>query len=102
MTALGQKRTSVERVGMSALCQKRTSTEPLDQVCWCVSTQQSESHCDKTGDNSSDGIQEGPSDIVVGLLLLEPLRFRFITKTPPLSLQFISEAIAAGRALAAG
>jgi hypothetical protein len=57
-----------------------------------------------TGDHSSDGNQEGPSDIVVGLLLLEPLRFGFITqptkrRLPP---QFISEAIAAGRALAAG
>jgi hypothetical protein len=67
----------------------------------CINPQ---SHCDKTGDHSSDGNQEGPSDIVVGLLLLEPLRFGFITQPTKrcLPLQFISEAIAAGRALAAG
>ena len=41
---------------------------------------------------------------MVGLLLLEPLRFGFVTQPTKrrLPLQFISEAITAGRALAAG
>jgi hypothetical protein len=56
-----------------------------------ASTQLRQTNRDKTRDNSSDGDLQGPPDIVVSLLLLEPPRFSFVTqptkRRPPL--QFI-------------
>src|SRR5262249_264487 len=39
-----------------------------------------QTHRNETGDHNGDGNQECPPDIVVSLLLLEPLRFSFITQ----------------------
>jgi hypothetical protein len=44
------------------------------------SIQKRQAHTDKADDHNSESANEGPLKIVVGVLLLEPLNFNFITR----------------------
>ena len=57
--------------------------------------QKRQAHPDEADDHSSDSGEEGPPDIVVGLLLPEPPRLSFITQPTKrcLSFRFIGDAI---------
>jgi len=67
-----------------------------------TSTQKRQTQRNETGDHNSDGNQECPPDIVVCLLLLEPLRFGFIIQPTKRCLPFLIGEDTAGERVAEG
>jgi hypothetical protein len=45
-----------------------------------ASVQKRQAHADKADDQNSDSAEPGPPDIMMSVLLLEPLRFNVITR----------------------
>jgi hypothetical protein len=52
--------------------------------------QKRQANADKADDHNSDSAKEGPPKIVVGVLLLEPLSFSFITRPTKRCLRIVT------------
>jgi hypothetical protein len=52
--------------------------------------QKRQAYGDKADDHNSDSAKEGPPKIVVGVLLLEPLSFSFITRPTKRCLRIVT------------